>query len=116
MFSGSPRVSVPAGEEVWSDFVSFATSNEEDLARHQRHRHSVLLQQPGREIGEAKRQAVNAWVRANSDVTAVIDFDRLMAAGDNALVMAPSFDSGDHLHPNDVGYEAMARAVESALE
>jgi len=32
MFSGSPRVSVPAGEEVWSDFVSFATSNEEDLA------------------------------------------------------------------------------------
>jgi len=49
-------------------------------------------------------------------VTAVIDFDRLMAAGDNALVMAPSFDSGDHLHPNDVGYEAMARAVESALE
>jgi len=27
----------------------------------------------------------------------------------------PTFDSGDHLHPNDAGYEAMANAVDLSL-
>jgi hypothetical protein len=31
-FSGSARVTVPVGQEVWSDFVTFSTSNEETLA------------------------------------------------------------------------------------
>jgi len=31
------------------------------------------------------------------------------------LRMLPAFDSGDHLHPNDPGYQAMADAVNLAL-
>ena len=26
-------------------------------------------------------------------------------------MMAPQYDSGDHLHPNDAGYQAMANAI-----
>jgi len=29
--------------------------------------------------------------------------------------MNPAFDSGDHLHPNDAGYQAMANAVDPAM-
>jgi lysophospholipase L1-like esterase len=27
----------------------------------------------------------------------------------------PAYDSGDHLHPNDAGYQAMADAINLAL-
>jgi lysophospholipase L1-like esterase len=27
----------------------------------------------------------------------------------------PAFDSGDHIHPNDAGYKAMADAIDLAL-
>jgi lysophospholipase L1-like esterase len=27
----------------------------------------------------------------------------------------PAYDSGDHLHPNDAGYEAMANTIDLAL-
>ena len=26
--------------------------------------------------------------------------------------LAPAYDSGDHLHPNDAGYKAMAAAID----
>jgi hypothetical protein len=29
--------------------------------------------------------------------------------------MLPAYDSGDHLHPNDAGYQAMADAVDLSL-
>jgi lysophospholipase L1-like esterase len=29
--------------------------------------------------------------------------------------MLPIYDSGDHLHPNDAGYEAMANAIDLRL-
>ena len=29
--------------------------------------------------------------------------------------MADAYDSGDHLHPNDSGYQAMANAINLAL-
>jgi lysophospholipase L1-like esterase len=67
------------------------------------------------ETGEAKRQSVNDWIRSNPEITAVIDFDELMADPENPLAIEPSFDSGDFLHPNDAGYETMAEAVQAAL-
>jgi lysophospholipase L1-like esterase len=36
------------------------------------------------------------------------------APGDPEL-LDPAFDSGDHLHPNDAGYAAMAAAVDRVL-
>jgi lysophospholipase L1-like esterase len=63
------------------------------------------------EITETKRQAVNAWIRANRDIDGVVDFDRSMQDSSDPLIMRPSYDSSDHLHPNDAGYEAMANTV-----
>lgn len=62
--------------------------------------------------GEAKRQAVNEGLRSNRDVDGVIDFDRIMQDATDPLLLKPAYDSGDHLHPNDAGYAAMAAAVD----
>jgi lysophospholipase L1-like esterase len=66
------------------------------------------------EAGEAKRQAVNAWIRSNADVLGVIDFDQVMQDSADPLSLSPAYDSGDHLHPNDQGYAAMASAIDAA--
>jgi lysophospholipase L1-like esterase len=68
------------------------------------------------EEAEAKRQAVNAWIRANrAQANGLIDFDEAMRDPANPLELRPEYDSGDRLHPNDAGYEAMAKAVDLAL-
>ncbi|MBV9379177.1 MAG: SGNH/GDSL hydrolase family protein, partial [Streptosporangiaceae bacterium] len=61
--------------------------------------------------GEAKREAVNAWIRTSGAFDGVIDFDKLMRDPADPLMMKPAYDSGDHLHPNDAGYRAMAGAI-----
>jgi lysophospholipase L1-like esterase len=66
------------------------------------------------EAGEVKRQAVNAWIRANTSVDAVVDFEAAVRNPGDPSSMNPAYDSGDHLHPNDAGYAAMAAAVDLA--
>jgi lysophospholipase L1-like esterase len=66
------------------------------------------------EAGEAKRQAVNDWIRSAGGVAGVIDFDALMRDPVDPLAMKAEFDSGDHLHPNDAGYAAMADSIDLA--
>jgi lysophospholipase L1-like esterase len=41
----------------------------------------------------------------------VIDFDRAMRDPARPARMLPAYDSGDHLHPNDLGMQAMANAI-----
>ena len=55
---------------------------------------------------------MNQWIRTSGRFDGVIDFDRLME--DPALPghMQSAYDCGDHLHPNDAGYAAMASAVD----
>lgn len=65
--------------------------------------------------GEAKRQAVNAWIRTSGEFDAVIDFDRAIRDPAHPARMLPTYDSGDHLHPNDAGYQAMADAIDLRL-
>jgi lysophospholipase L1-like esterase len=65
--------------------------------------------------GEAKRQAVNQWIRACRAYDAVIDFDKAIRDPGNPAAMRPAYDSGDNLHPNDAGYQAMAKAVDLSL-
>lgn len=64
--------------------------------------------------GEVKRQAVNAFIRTTPLIDGFIDFDAAIRDPANPTVMLVKYDSGDHLHPNDAGYEAMA-AVASAF-
>ena len=42
----------------------------------------------------------------------MIDFDRAVRDPKNPTQLLPAYDSGDHLHPNDAGYLAMAEAVD----
>ena len=64
---------------------------------------------------EVKRQAVNQWIRGNRVFDAVIDFDQATRDPANPTRLLPAYDSGDHLHPNDAGYKAMADAIDLAL-
>jgi lysophospholipase L1-like esterase len=58
------------------------------------------------------RQAVNAWIRAGGAFDAVVDFDALLRDPSRPTRMLPAYDSGDHLHPGDAGYAAMANAID----
>jgi lysophospholipase L1-like esterase len=65
--------------------------------------------------GEATREAVNQWIRTSGAFDGVIDFDRALADPSDPLMMNPAYDSGDHLHPNDAGYQRMAETVNLGL-
>ncbi len=65
--------------------------------------------------GEAKRQAVNAWIRTSGEFDGVIDFDKALRDPANPARMLAAYDSGDRLHPNDAGYQAMADAIDLRL-
>ncbi|MBS0451632.1 MAG: SGNH/GDSL hydrolase family protein [Proteobacteria bacterium] len=60
---------------------------------------------------EAVRQALNAWIRTAGAFDAVVDFDKELRDPSRPTRLRPEYDSGDHLHPNDAGYEAMANVV-----
>jgi lysophospholipase L1-like esterase len=60
---------------------------------------------------ETVRQAVNNWIRASDEFDGVIDFDRVTRDPSHPARFLPAYDSGDHLHPNDFGYQAMGTAV-----
>lgn len=64
--------------------------------------------------GEAVRQAVNRWIRSANAFDAVVDFDRVMADPHDTSGLDPKQESGDHLHPSDAGYAAMAAAIDPA--
>ena len=65
--------------------------------------------------GEEKRQAVNAWIRTAKDYDGFIDFDVATRDPEKPTQLLPAYDSGDHLHPNDAGYEAMAKSIDLQL-
>ncbi len=64
---------------------------------------------------EARRLAVNAWIRDAGVFDGVLDFDAVVRDPDRPTRMPPAYDSGDHLHPGDAGYAALARAVDLRL-
>lgn len=63
---------------------------------------------------ESVRQAVNAFIRAGEDFDAVVDFDAVIRDPADPQRIRPDYDQGDHLHPGDKGFEAMAKAVKVA--
>jgi lysophospholipase L1-like esterase len=60
---------------------------------------------------EAARQALNDWIRNNGEFDGVIDVDRVLRDPARLARLLPAYDSGDHLHPNELGYEAVADGV-----
>jgi lysophospholipase L1-like esterase len=65
--------------------------------------------------GEAKRQAINNWIRTSKAYDGVIDFDSATRDPASPGKFLPLYDSGDHLHPNDAGYEAMGKSIDLNL-
>jgi lysophospholipase L1-like esterase len=57
------------------------------------------------------RLAVNSYLRTTSDFDGLIDFDVAMRDPTDPTKLRATWDSGDHIHPNDAGNEAMANVV-----
>ncbi|MFI7575607.1 SGNH/GDSL hydrolase family protein [Micromonospora sp. NPDC049497] len=62
---------------------------------------------------DATRQAVNAWLRGEgaAEFDGLLDFDAVLRDPAQPSRLLPAYDSGDHIHPNDAGNQAMADAV-----
>jgi lysophospholipase L1-like esterase len=65
--------------------------------------------------GEQIREAVNQWILTSGVFDGTVDFDKVTRDPANPLVFAPQYDCGDHLHPKDAGYEAMADSIDLSL-
>jgi lysophospholipase L1-like esterase len=67
------------------------------------------------EEGEKVRTAFNEWMRTSKEYDGIVDFDQVMRDPSHPARMLPQYDSGDHLHPNDAGYQTMANAFNLAF-
>jgi lysophospholipase L1-like esterase len=72
---------------------------------------------PGTPLGEwtpdkeATRNAVNSFLRTSREFDGLLDFDKLLRDPAHPSKLRAEFDSGDHIHPNDAGNQAMADLV-----
>jgi lysophospholipase L1-like esterase len=64
---------------------------------------------------ETKRKAINQWIRTGNAFDGVIDFEKAVRDPNNPDRVQAAFDSGDHLHPGDAGYQAMGEAIDLSL-
>jgi len=67
------------------------------------------------EAGEGVREAVNQWIRSGGAFDAVVDFEAATRDPDHPKQFRAGFNNGDHLHPNDTGYQAMADAIDLSV-
>lgn len=63
---------------------------------------------------EAKRTAVNRWIRTGGAFDAVIDFDAAVRDPANPLQLRPEY-SADGVHLTDLGYTTMANAINLSI-
>ena len=64
---------------------------------------------------EASRQAVNSWLRGSGTFEGVLDSDQLLRDPNEPSRLLAKYDHGDHVHPNDAGYQRIAQAVDLDL-
>ncbi|MBM9503310.1 SGNH/GDSL hydrolase family protein [Actinacidiphila acididurans] len=64
---------------------------------------------------EALRQTVNTWIRTSGAFDGVVDFEKAVVDPADPSALDPRFDSGDHLHPNAAGMQALADAIDLSL-
>jgi lysophospholipase L1-like esterase len=65
--------------------------------------------------GNRLREAVNEWIRWSGAFDDVVDFDRILLDPRHPRRLLPAYDSGDHLHPGNAGYDAIADSVDLAM-
>ncbi|MBQ1245608.1 MAG: lipase, partial [Clostridia bacterium] len=64
---------------------------------------------------EAMRLEFNAWLRTSGLFDGCVDFDAAVRDEGHPSRFRAGFDSGDHLHPSETAYKAMAEAVPERL-
>ncbi len=65
----------------------------------------------GRPAVDTARQAVNNWIRNQQLADGIVDFDACIRDPARPGFLRPDLDSGDNLHPNAAGYQALAACV-----
>lgn len=63
---------------------------------------------------EELKNAFNSWARGLKTVDGCIDFGKRLC-GENESAFAEGYDSGDHLHPSESAYKAMAETAYSFI-
>ena len=61
------------------------------------------------------RHAYNDFIRTTDLIDGCIDFDAALRDPDKPDHFLPEYDSGDHLHPSQLGYRRMAEEIPAAL-
>jgi lysophospholipase L1-like esterase len=118
VLDGPPGSPVPVGAPVSAEMLTAGLQRLVDMARARGVKVLLGTLLPIKGSGywspenEALRQAVNRWIRGRQNVDAVVDFDAALRDPRDPQMLNPLYDSGDHLHPGDAGYAAMASAVE----
>jgi lysophospholipase L1-like esterase len=64
---------------------------------------------------EAARVALNDWIRTSGEFDGVVDVDHVLRDPSHPTRLLPIYDSGDHLHPNAAGGQAIANAIDLRL-
>lgn len=64
---------------------------------------------------EKTRQRVNQWIRTSGAFDAVLDFDRVSRNKTDVTRLADEYNTGDHLHLNVKGFQALADSIPLGL-
>ncbi len=65
--------------------------------------------------GNQVRDAVNRWIKTSGEFDGVVNFDAALRDPFDQAELLPAYDSGDHLHPNGAGYQAMVDSINPSL-
>jgi lysophospholipase L1-like esterase len=75
----------------------------------------LLLASPEQSRARQVLEQYNDWVRTSHVFDGVVDLNKATADPQAPQTLLPAYDSGDHVHPNDAGYKAMADAIDLSL-
>jgi len=64
---------------------------------------------------EAEREALNQWIRTSGAFDGIVDADLVLRDPNQPTHLLPAYDSGDHLHPNTLGGQAVANSIDLKL-
>jgi lysophospholipase L1-like esterase len=120
LFEGVNDIGNATTSAVAQDLVAaYATLIDKARARHIRVFGATLTPFAGSQYDtadhEAARQTVNAWIRNSGAFDAVLDFDAAVRDPRDARRLAPSYDTGDHLHLSPAGYRRIGEAIDLSL-
>ena len=64
---------------------------------------------------EELKNEFNDWLRTTDLLDGCVDFDAVLRDPEHPESFRKEYDSGDHLHPSEAGYKAMAEAIPEEL-